>query len=38
LHLDFDDYEKHFTVMNYVDEGANLKQVKKNAADFLILL
>ena len=23
----FDDYEKHFTVMNYVNEGENLKQV-----------
>lgn len=23
----FDDYEKHFTVMNYVEGGKNLKQV-----------
>ena len=23
----FDDYEKHFTVMNYVEEGTRLKQV-----------
>lgn len=26
----FDDYEKHFTVMNYVEEGQKLKQVRVN--------
>ncbi|XP_071134636.1 tubulin--tyrosine ligase-like protein 12 [Mytilus edulis] len=29
----FDDYEKHFTVMNYVEDGQNLKQI--NYDDFI---